>query len=184
MAAQPGRRSHPDAGDEGDVEIAVRLLNTPIGVIAIAASETHVLGIELPRRRAERGFQRSLRQQLLGHRETAVLSAALQQLREYFAGKRRGFDLPIDPAGTAFQRRVWRAVGAIPFGETVAYGAIGAAIGTPQIARAVGAAVRANPIPIVIPCHRVIGADGSLTGYSAGLRRKIWLLRHEGILLA
>jgi len=182
--AQQGRATPAEGTDERDEAVAVRLLKTPIGVVQIAASDTKLLGIELPRRRAERGFQRGLRNRLLGHHETAVLSAALLQLREYFAGRRRAFELPVDPAGTEFQRRVWREVATIPYAETVSYGSIAAAIGAPHLARAVGAAVRANPIPIVIPCHRVIGADGSLTGYSAGLRRKVWLLRHEGVLLA
>ncbi|HVO23899.1 MAG TPA: methylated-DNA--[protein]-cysteine S-methyltransferase [Candidatus Margulisiibacteriota bacterium] len=172
------------AGADGRVSVCVRTLKTPVGVLRVAASEDSVVSIELPRRRSEPALERWLRSHIPHSAETPVLRAALAQLREYFAGKRRCFDVPADPAGTEFQRRVWSAVAAIPFGETTSYGTIAAALGGMQRARAVGAAVGANPIPIVIPCHRVVGADGSLTGYGGGLRMKVWLLRHEGVLLA
>ena len=109
---------------------------------------------------------------------SALLDAAESQLREYFA---RTFDLPLDPRGTAFELRVWAALRTIPYGETRSYGAIAAAIGSPQAARAVGMANHRNPLPILIPCHRVIGADGSLTGYAGGLETKRRLLALEGI---
>lgn len=110
-----------------------------------------------------------------------LLTKARTQLAEYFAGRRRRFDLPLRPAGTAFQRRVWDALLEIPWGETTTYGAIATRLGLPVgAARAVGAANGANPIPVVIPCHRVIGADGTLTGYAGGLRRKATLLTLEG----
>lgn len=165
--------------------IAERPLKTPIGTLQVGASENAVLYVELPRRRGtEPRFERWLHERLLSRGETPVLRLALAQLREYFAGKRRSFDVPVDPVGTAFQQQVWKLVAAIPFGKTVSYGAIAKRIGSPGRARAVGAAVGANPIPIIIPCHRVIGADGSLVGYGGGLRMKIWLLRHEQALLA
>lgn len=110
----------------------------------------------------------------------AFLPAARQQLAEYFAGARRVFDLPLAPAGTAFQQRVWRALLEIPYGCTESYGGLARRVGNPAAARAVGLANNRNPLPIVIPCHRVIGADGSLTGYGGGLRVKEHLLALEG----
>jgi methylated-DNA-[protein]-cysteine S-methyltransferase len=104
------------------------------------------------------------------------------QLSEYFDGRRASFDLRTDPGGTAFQRRVWRALEAIPFGATLGYGELARRIGSPEASRAVGRANGANPIPVVIPCHRVIGADGDLTGYGGGIERKRMLLRLEGAL--
>lgn len=170
--------------DEG-IKISVRTLKTPVGALQVAASEDRLLSIEFPRRgRSEAAFERWLRDRLLSRSDTPALRAALKQLREYFAGKRRVFDVPVDPTGTEFQQRVWKAIVALPFGETTSYGKIAAGLGGLQLARAVGAAVGANPIPIIIPCHRVIGADDSLTGYGGGLRMKVWLLRHEGALLA
>ncbi len=113
------------------------------------------------------------------HRGHALLKAAKQQLAEYFAGERAAFELPLAPAGTAFQLRVWQALRGIPAGETRSYGEIAAGIGQPSASRAVGAANGANPIGIIVPCHRVVGADGKLTGYAGGLDRKRWLLAHE-----
>ena len=111
--------------------------------------------------------------------ETELLRRARQELREYFAGRRREFTLPLAPQGTAFQRRVWEALLTIPYGETRSYGEIAAQIGSPKASRAVGAANHRNPISILIPCHRVIGADGSLTGYGGGLEVKSALLALE-----
>lgn len=103
-----------------------------------------------------------------------------QQLADYFAGKRRAFDLLLAPHGTAFQRRVWEALVEIPHGQTVSYGALAERLGSPGAVRAVGRANGQNPIAIVVPCHRVIGADGSLTGYGGGIWRKRALLELEG----
>ncbi|MCH5353141.1 MAG: methylated-DNA--[protein]-cysteine S-methyltransferase [Acutalibacter sp.] len=111
--------------------------------------------------------------------ETKLLSRAREELREYFAGKRREFTLPLAPKGTEFQRRVWEALLTIPYGETRSYGEIAALIGSPKASRAVGSANHRNPISIFIPCHRVIGADGSLTGYGGGLEVKRALLAIE-----
>lgn len=110
---------------------------------------------------------------------TALLRQAADQLGEYFAGTRRTFDLPLSPAGTAFQRRVWAALTAIPYGETRSYQEIAARAGCPKGFRAVGLANHRNPLPIFIPCHRVVGKDGSLTGYAGGLDRKRFLLELE-----
>jgi methylated-DNA-[protein]-cysteine S-methyltransferase len=113
---------------------------------------------------------------------SALLAEAQRQLSEYFAGTRRVFDLPLRPAGTDFQRRVWQVLASVPWGTTTTYGAIAARLGMPPGAsRAVGAANGANPIAIVLPCHRVIGSDGRLTGYAGGLERKAGLLRLEGV---
>jgi len=114
-----------------------------------------------------------------GTSHSEVLRQAAFELEEYFAGKRSVFDLPLDPVGTPFQLEVWRALRDVPFGETAAYGEIARRIGRPAASRAVGAANGRNPISIIIPCHRIIGAGGDLTGYGGGLNRKEWLLRHE-----
>lgn len=112
-----------------------------------------------------------------------VLAQARRQLDDYFAGRRASFDLPLDlDGGTDFQGRVWRALRAIPAGLTESYGALAARIGAPRAVRAVGAAVGRNPLSIVVPCHRVVGAAGDLTGYAGGLARKTSLLRLEGAL--
>jgi methylated-DNA-[protein]-cysteine S-methyltransferase len=108
-------------------------------------------------------------------------AAARAQLEEYFAGERTGFDLPLASAGTPFQERVWRELRAIPYGETASYLELAARIGRPTAARAVGMANGSNPISIVVPCHRVIGASGSLTGYAGGVERKRFLLELEGL---
>jgi len=103
------------------------------------------------------------------------------QLNEYFNGERKTFDLPLDAKGTDFQQSIWRQLSTIPFGVSASYRDIAIAINNPKSMRAVGAANGRNPISIIVPCHRVIGADGTLTGYAGGLERKQWLLKHEGI---
>jgi methylated-DNA-[protein]-cysteine S-methyltransferase len=109
------------------------------------------------------------------------LPLAAGQLDEYFAGKRRDFDLPLRLEGTIFQRRVWQVLTEIPYGATWSYGQQAKRMGNPNASRAVGLANGRNPISILVPCHRVIGADGSLTGYGGGVERKRWLLAHEGL---
>lgn len=109
----------------------------------------------------------------------AIEDTARAQMAEYFQGRRREFDLPLDPQGTAFQRTVWAALREIPYGETRSYGELAAMIGRPKAARAVGMACNRNPLPILIPCHRVVGKDGSLTGYAGGLELKQQLLELE-----
>lgn len=112
---------------------------------------------------------------------TTLLDRAMQQLAEYFTGKRREFSLPIQMQGTEFQKKVWKALTQIPYGETRTYGEIAKSIGNPGGARAVGGACNRNPIMIVVPCHRVIGADGKLVGFGGGLEMKEALLGQEGI---
>jgi methylated-DNA-[protein]-cysteine S-methyltransferase len=116
--------------------------------------------------------------------ESPVLQKAAQQIHEYFAGQRTTFDLPLDlSAGTAFQQSVWRGLLGIQSGHSTSYGALAQRIGNAAAVRAVGAAVGRNPISIIVPCHRVLGADGSLTGYAGGLDRKTALLQLEGVLI-
>lgn len=147
--------------------MSTRAIETPIGPLTLQADEAAVTAIRF-------GAD--------GARDASpLLDAAEAQLREYFAGARRAFDLPLAPHGTAFQQRVWAALRAIPYGETRTYGELAAAIDSPNASRAVGMADHRNPIPIVIPCHRVIGANGTLTGYAGGLEMKRRLLALEGI---
>ena len=110
--------------------------------------------------------------------------AVVEQLDAYFAGELRDFDLSLAPRGTDFQRAVWRALLDVQFGTTTTYGKLARRIGSPNAPRAVGLANGHNPIGIIVPCHRIIGANGSLTGYGGGIERKRWLLRHEGIEVA
>lgn len=110
-----------------------------------------------------------------------LLCAAADQLQAWHAGRRRGFDLPLAPEGSAFQQRTWQALQAIPHGETRSYGDLARALGQPQAARAVGSATGRNPLSIFIPCHRLVGRDGTLTGYAGGLERKRQLLAFEAV---
>jgi methylated-DNA-[protein]-cysteine S-methyltransferase len=114
---------------------------------------------------------------------TPLLDAAIQQMAAYFTGTLRDFDLPLAFHGTVFQRKVWQQLLNVPYGEATSYQSIANAVGNPKAVRAVGAANGQNPISIIAPCHRIIGSDGTLTGYGGGLWRKEWLLRHEGYLL-
>jgi methylated-DNA-[protein]-cysteine S-methyltransferase len=161
-----------DAAGTGSV-IAVRVVRSPIGPLRVMASQAAVVGVYLPE---------STDAPVVPAREVAnhpLLDRAAAQLAEYFAGTRTVFDLPLAPSGTPFQRRVWQELCTIPYGATTSYGAIATAIGAPSASRAVGAANGRNPISIVVPCHRVIGASGQLTGYGGGLPVKRWLLDHE-----
>jgi methylated-DNA-[protein]-cysteine S-methyltransferase len=109
-----------------------------------------------------------------------TIAATRAQLDEYFAGRRTRFELPLSPHGTPFQRRVWTALAEIPYGRTISYLELARSLGDERAVRAVGGANGKNPLPIVLPCHRVIGANGSLTGFGGGIERKRWLLEHEG----
>jgi methylated-DNA-[protein]-cysteine S-methyltransferase len=169
--------SAPDA----TAVVAHATLETPIGPIQFFGAEAGLIAVVLPNEGPPAPEARVRR--LLGEVEIvenpAALTAALMQFEAYFRGELREFDLPLDPRGTPFQRQVWAAVARIPYGATRAYGEIAAAIGKPAAVRAVGLANGANPLPIVIPCHRVIGANGSLTGYGGGLEAKRRLLALE-----
>ncbi len=107
-------------------------------------------------------------------------AAVHEQLREYFSGKRQTFDVPLALRGTEFQLAVWNELRRVPYGDTITYAELAQRIGRPSAIRAVGAANGANPIPVIVPCHRVIGSNGTLTGYGGGIERKQWLLAHEG----
>jgi methylated-DNA-[protein]-cysteine S-methyltransferase len=142
-------------------------LSTPLGLVEIGASETAIVSLFFC---SEKEHEEA---------DTPLLERASQQIREYFAGSRTEFDLPLSLAGTPFQVSVWQALQNIPYGRTVSYGQVAQIIGRPKAVRAVGAANGQNPVSIIVPCHRVVGADGSLIGYGGGLDRKEWLLDHE-----
>ncbi len=148
-------------------------LDTPIGSLLLAGDAEGLRRIDLPRD----GRPGSPESDWI--EDAAPLSEAIDQLREYFAGTRRAFTVRLSPRGTPFQQRVWRALCDIPYGETISYGTLAARIGQPTASRAVGLANGANPLPIIVPCHRVIGANGSLTGYGGGLPIKRQLLALE-----
>jgi methylated-DNA-[protein]-cysteine S-methyltransferase len=145
---------------------------TPIGAVGLYADDEALVRIRLPGERgvAPEGERRA------GH---PVLRAAAEALEAWFAGELTRFALPLRPVGTPFQLAVWEALAAIPYGERRSYADVAAAIGRPKSVRAVGAANGRNPLPIVVPCHRVIGADGALVGFGGGLAAKAWLLDHE-----
>ncbi len=148
-------------------------LPTPLGAALVVTGRFGLCGLYLPDHgpAPEPG--------LGWQQDDAPFVSLRAQLDEYFAGTRTAFDLEMDPKGTPFQRSVWSALCTIPYATTVGYGELAASIGRPTAARAVGAANGANPISIVIPCHRVIGANGGLTGYGWGVEQKAWLLGHE-----
>lgn len=153
---------------------------SPIGRLLVAADDAGLRHVEFDAPRYPPPIDATWREE----DNDPVLREARRQLVEYFAGSRRAFDLPLAPRGTDFQRRVWDALAGIGFGDTCSYLDIARRLGDPNALRAVGAANGRNPIAIVIPCHRVIGADGSLTGYGGGLERKRFLLELEGALPA
>ncbi len=158
------------------------VLDTPVGPLFIGGSEEGVHVIKFVDQRESEAVLVSEVEAAAGEpaqRGGPGSDEAVRQLEEYFAGSRTEFDLPLAPRGTPFQLKVWMALRSIPPGETTSYGAIAEEIGKPSASRAVGAANGKNPISIVVPCHRVIGANGTLTGYGGGLERKAWLLDHE-----
>ena len=150
-------------------------INTPLGAMLLARSEKGLAGIWFT---GQKHHPAPI--DATSRPDDALLKRVAEQLHAYFAGAALEFDVPLDLHGTEFQRRVWRALLAIPSGETRSYGEIAAALGSPAAVRAVGAAVGRNPVSIVVPCHRVIGSDGSLTGYAGGIERKTALLALEG----
>ena len=161
---------------------AVMIIDSPVGQLVLAATATgltHVLFVDgtepWESRPAERAGSGAA---------GAILTATERELAEYFAGRLQQFDLPLALAGTDFQLQVWQGLKAIPYGTTLSYGELAHRIGRPSAVRAVGAANGANPIPIIVPCHRVIGSDGSLTGFGGGMKNKRHLLTLEGVRLA
>jgi methylated-DNA-[protein]-cysteine S-methyltransferase len=146
---------------------------SPLGAFLVAGDGRTVVATRLPGRWAKEDVPPDWTY------APGAMEPATEQLDEYFAGTRRAFDLVFAPRGTAFQLAVWRALEAIPFGATASYGEVAASVGRPKASRAVGLANNRNPIALFVPCHRVVGADGSLTGYGGGLEMKAWLLEHE-----
>lgn len=157
--------------------VSVVRMASPIGELTIGASDD---GIRFLRwEHDDHPVAVDVEGEPAPERRSAILSAAVAQLGEYFSGDRTEFDLPLDPVGTEFQRAAWQVLRTIPYGQTITYGLQARTLGDPNKSRAVGAANGRNPIGIVVPCHRVVGADGSLTGFAGGLDTKAWLLDHE-----
>jgi methylated-DNA-[protein]-cysteine S-methyltransferase len=150
-----------------------RRISSPLGELDLFASDEALVAVYLPRHKGAPSIEAQD-----GH-DHPVLAEAARQLEAYFSGERRTFDLPLDPEGSAFQREVWRALVAIPFGATRSYGELARELGRPSGARAVGMANARNPISIIVPCHRVIATGGALTGYAGGIDAKRWLIGHE-----
>jgi methylated-DNA-[protein]-cysteine S-methyltransferase len=151
-------------------------MNSPIGRLEITARAGVIVGLDIE-------SNGRLPRESHPEKKSPILSKASTQLAEYFAGKRREFTLPVDLSGTPFQQSVWQTLAAIPYGQFRSYGDVGNSTGRGSAGRAVGGAVGANPIPIIVPCHRVLASDGRITGYSGGngIPTKVWLLDHEGI---
>jgi len=156
--------------------VALRRLDSPIGRIEVVGDGTAVISLSIER-------DGLLPHDGLDERPDAVTGLAVAQLVEYFAGHRHDFDVPVALAGTAFQLAVGERLVELQWGEVISYGELGQTTGRPTAGRAVGGAVGANPVPIIVPCHRVLGASGVITGYSGGegIPTKSWLLEHEGI---
>lgn len=163
---------------------ARRTMNSPIGTLTIVANNDAIVQIWFDSesvRLDPDGHGRSVLgpTKLVETGAHPVLDQAVEQLDEYFRGERTEFDLPLAPVGTPFQQEAWLALRDIPFGETITYGEQARRLGDPNKSRAVGAANGKNPIPIIVPCHRVVGANGKLIGFAGGLDTKAWLLDHE-----
>lgn len=151
----------------------VTTYDSPVGKLTLTSADGLLTGLHMEE-------QRHAPPVLEGYREDdAPFAEVLDQLDAYFAGRLVAFDVPMRMDGTEFQRRVWQGLCAIPYGETWSYARLAGVVGSPKACRAVGLANGRNPIGIIVPCHRVIGADGSMTGYGGGLERKRWLLEHE-----
>ena len=155
----------------------VTTMDSPVGELRLIASERGLRAILWGAEDAARIASIDVADLVEG--TTPLLDRAVTQLEEYFAGTRRDFDLPLDPHGTPFQESAWMVLRTIPYGRTISYGQQARQLGDPNKARAVGAANGKNPLSIVVPCHRVIGSGGQLTGFAAGLDVKSWLLDHE-----
>jgi methylated-DNA-[protein]-cysteine S-methyltransferase len=153
------------------------IINSPVGDLRLVANDTHVIAIDwsIKKQRAYTDARENDAHPVLKH--------AARELAEYFAGKRTSFTVPVAFTGTPFQNKVWQALARIPFGQTRSYADIARAVGNVNAVRAVGMANSKNPVPIIVPCHRVIGKDGTLTGFAGGLDRKEELLRHEGLMV-
>ena len=184
VSPQLDKQFRDAAAREQLLDVAYDLVETPIGTLLVAVTERGLARISYdadPEAELER-LARAYGVRVL--RSAAPIDPARRELDEYFDGRRRSFDLPLDLVQLAeFNRRVLRELARVPFGEVVTYGELAARAARPRAARAVGTVMNRNPLPIVLPCHRVIGASGKLVGYAGGLERKESLLRHEGALL-
>lgn len=159
------------------------LFDSPVGGLLLAADDAGLTEIQFePHRRPAPASGGSPRPTDGASAAARTIAEARAQLTAYFAGELDTFALPLAAHGTPFQERVWAALRDIPFGETISYAELARRVGEPRAVRAVGGANGRNPLPVVVPCHRVIGADGSLTGFGGGMERKRWLLDHEGAL--
>jgi methylated-DNA-[protein]-cysteine S-methyltransferase len=169
----PASVCHPHAMRDPDPVHRTWQFETPLGLVVAMATEDALVGLWFD------GSERapSVREALVGSNE--LIARVGRQLDDYFAGARTAFEVPLRLDGTSFQRVVWSALVTVPHGHTSTYGSIARQIGRPDAARAVGAANGQNPISIIVPCHRLVGAHGALTGYGGGLERKAWLLDHE-----
>ncbi len=152
-------------------------IETPLGTVRISARGDAIAGLWFDGQKYDAVADDAWRESP----GDPMLRDAVRQLREYFKGRRERFDLPLAPEGTTFQRGVWRAIAKVPAGRTASYGDLARRIGRPSSVRAVGAAVGRNPLSVVVPCHRIVGSDGSLTGYAGGLARKRALLALERV---
>ncbi len=147
-------------------------MQTPLGEIVLTSSGDEITGLYTP----GHSFYKQAKKCIY---EVKPFKNAIKQLDEYFKGKRKDFDIKLAPTGTSFQKNVWKALLGIHYGKTSSYGEIAKSLSKPKAMRAVGLANSKNPISIIIPCHRVIGANGRLTGYAGGIKAKEWLLKHE-----
>jgi AraC family transcriptional regulator, regulatory protein of adaptative response / methylated-DNA-[protein]-cysteine methyltransferase len=163
--------------------LVLHRFETRLGAMSAAATPEGLCLLEFSEGRGRLESELAEVERLLGCKaaegENPHTRQALRELEEYYSGKRRAFEVPLQLAGTAFQQAVWRALVTIPFGETVSYQDQARRVGKPEAVRAVAAANGRNHLAVIVPCHRVIGKDGSLTGYGGGLHRKAWLLAHE-----
>lgn len=162
--------------------MSVYHIDSPLGTLGLEACDSRLSAIRFLDRASDDVRDESSSDTPAGD-PAPVLRKAAGQLGEYFQGRRTAFNLPLALDGTDFQEQVWQMLLDIPYGWTVSYSELAARLGDPAKVRAVGAANGKNPIPIVVPCHRVIGSDDHLTGYAGGVERKLWLLQHEGVIL-
>jgi len=164
-------------------DTATIVVDTPIGPLTIVASDRGLRAVLWPDEDAGRVKLDAPLAPAPGSPAAGILQLARDQLADYFDGSRTTFDVPLDPIGSDFQQRAWTALRTIPYGETISYGEQAARLGDRRKARAVGAANGRNPISIIVPCHRVVGSTGALTGFAGGLTTKAWLLDHERLTL-
>jgi methylated-DNA-[protein]-cysteine S-methyltransferase len=153
--------------------ITTTTMESPVGTLTLTAVDGRVTGLHMDGQRHAPASSPDW------ERDDAGLAEVVEQLEAYFCGSRSDFDVALDLHGTDFQRRVWAGLLEIPYGETISYGELARRVGSPGASRAVGLANGRNPVAIIVPCHRVIGANGTMTGYGGGLDRKVWLLDHE-----